>query len=113
MLIGLEAGPIFIDWHVAPWVSVVVFAVVLVGRAAWCVVRDWPYRIHWLLPAASGAVATVAYAHVVNREQAGLWWGEFGVLIGASLLVAGWFDHLLLSKTLKPSDATADATNDL
>ncbi len=51
-------------------------------------------------------VAAVSFVSVVNRAQAHRWWGEFSLLFGASMLVAGWFDHRLLLKTLKPSDAT-------
>jgi hypothetical protein len=111
--LALECGPICLDLGIAKWVSVAVFAVLLAARPAWYVIRDWPYRILWLLPASAGVFAAASFASVVNREQASLWWGEFSLVIGASMLVAGWFDHRRLMKTLRPSEATANATSDL
>jgi hypothetical protein len=112
-VIAIEFGQSFINWHVGTTASVLLFVVMLAGRPAWTVVRDWPHRLHWLLPTVAGIVAALSFADVVSREQAGLWWGQFDVVLGATLLVAGWFDHLLLCKTLKPSDATAEATDNL
>ena len=111
-LMALQLGAILIDLRVARWASAALFAVTLVARPAWYVVRDWPYRIHWLLPTAATGVATASFAKVVNHEDATLWWGEFALSIGTALLIAGWFDHRLLLKTMAPRESTAHAGND-
>lgn len=111
--LALGFGPILVDMHVARWASVPVFAVLLAARPAWYVVRDWPYRIPWVLPATAGVLAAMSFAAVVNHKQAIRWNGAFALVIGASMFVPGWFDHRLLLKPLRPSEAMADATSDL
>jgi hypothetical protein len=112
-MVALQFGAICIDLRVARWASVALFAMMLVAVPAWYVVRDWPYRIHWLLPTAAAGIATASFAKVVNHEDATLWWGEFALLIGTALLIAGWFDHRLLLRTMTPRESTAHAGNDI
>jgi hypothetical protein len=74
----------------------------LAGLPARVVVRDWPYRAHWLLPAAVGVVAAATYAGVTTHDQARAWVPSALLACGASLTLAGLLDHALLMKTLHP-----------
>jgi hypothetical protein len=78
----------------------------LAGLPGHIVVRDWPYRAHWLLPVAAGVVVAAMFAGVTTHAQAQAWLFPSCFACGASMAFAGLLDHTLLLKTLhpKPSD---------
>jgi hypothetical protein len=97
---GLLCAPVLVDVDVPTPVRVAFVLLLLAGLPFRIVVRDWPYRAHWLLPFAAGVVLAVMFAAVNTREEARAWLPEALVTCGASLALAGLLDHALLLKTL-------------
>ena len=69
---------------------------------AWIVIRDWPHRIHWLLPVAVGVSSGLRLVSVVTPADLRDW--EVLVCVAGSLAIAaaGLLDHGLLADTLTP-----------
>ncbi|MGH9411597.1 MAG: hypothetical protein ACRD1V_19345 [Vicinamibacterales bacterium] len=98
---GILYPPILADFH-APLAARMSFLLLLLcARPAWVVVRDWPYRVHWLLPALVGAAAAAAYPSFPTVHHSFEWQATAFTAYGSALVAAGLLDHLLLLRTMK------------
>lgn len=101
--LGLTMGP-GLEGTVPPWVRVVVIFLMLGARPARIVIRDWPFRLHWLPCVAVAATAALQLGmgsvHDVTfqQRQAG-WFLAASVALGMACL----FDHALLVRTMTGS----------
>jgi hypothetical protein len=85
-------------------------AVALAAVSCWIVLRDWPWRVHHLAPAAAGLSAAIITASVPPSAD------RFGVdpvrgemyllayaLMGLGVVVSGLLDHRVLAASLSES----------
>jgi hypothetical protein len=100
---GIVLAPTLHDMGVPVPARVAIVLLVLGGVPGWIVVRDWPYRAHWLLPGAAGVVAAAMFAGVTTHEQVNAWLVPTLCACGVSLALAGLLDHALLTCSLHPS----------
>jgi hypothetical protein len=99
---GTVSTQMLLDMGIPLPARVAIVLLVLGGLPGWIVVRDWPYRAHWLLPVAAGIVVAAMFSGVTTHEQAKDWLLPALLACGASLAFAGLLDHLLLMRTLHP-----------
>ena len=99
---GIVLSPNLVDMGVPVPARVAIVLLVLGGLPGWIVVRDWPYRAHWLLPVVAGVVVAAMLSGITTHELAKDWLLRALLACGASLALAGLLDHLLLVKTLHP-----------
>jgi hypothetical protein len=97
------ALPVLIPAGTPSWALALVALGLLSIHPLWIVRRDWPYRTHWLLPAAVGVVAALMMFGVRTKEEAFAWQMRLLLAGGASLAVVGMLDHRLLVRTLRPA----------
>jgi hypothetical protein len=97
---GLLYGSFSRTWPVPTPARVALIMVMMAGVPAWVVVRDWPYRAHWILPLVAGVAGAATLAGVRTETQAWEWQRLVGLLGGLSIAVAGLLDHALLLKAL-------------
>jgi hypothetical protein len=102
--------PALVQLGAPPWVCIVTVLPLLVVQPLWTVVRDSPYRLHWLLPAIVGFVAALRLIDVRSFDQAFKWQLWVGVAGGLATACAGVLDHRLLLQTLHGGGDTADST---
>lgn len=85
-------------------------ALAVAAYSIWIVAKDWPWRIHHLVPAAAGVTAAVITAGApplvdrlgpVDPMRSEAYLLSFTIL-GLGLVTAGLFDHWLLASSLKP-----------
>jgi hypothetical protein len=67
----------------------------------WVAFRDWPWRGYYLIPALGVAGGLAASAPVGGLLAPNMTLGVMFLLLGASMLVIGLLDHLLLVKLMK------------
>ena len=110
--LGLTLGP-GLEGTVPPWVRVAVIVLMLGARPVRIVIRDWPFRLHWLPSVAVAAMAALqlglgsSHDATFQPQQAG-WFLAAGAALGMACL----FDHALLARTLggvTPSEASDHA----
>ncbi len=103
---GTLGAAILVDVGLPAPLRVALVLLLLAGLPGRIVVRDWPYRVHWLMPFATGVVLAVLFAAVTTKAQAKAWLPGAALACGTSLALAGLLDHALLIKTLHapPSD---------
>jgi hypothetical protein len=94
----LGSGSSMMTWP--PTVRVAVLLAALAGLPTVIVVRDAPYRLHWLLPALVGIAAAVVHGTLTSTEAAGIWEIRVLVLGAVATALAGVGDHLLLTQML-------------
>jgi hypothetical protein len=99
---GLTAGSILTEMHLPVVARCLVIFLLLGGWPAWIVARDWPYRAYWAIPlsVAAGVSFPLSSRPIDGGEiaMATCW-----VAMGATVALAGWFDHRLLVRTLTAS----------
>jgi hypothetical protein len=89
-------------------------AVALAAVSCWIALRDWPWRVHHLVPAAAGLAAAIITASVPPSAD------RFGVdpvrgeayllayaLMGLGIVVSGLLDHRLLAVSFSRAGTTA------
>jgi hypothetical protein len=64
--------------------------------SGWLVVRDWPYRAHYLCSVGAGVVLAVLHVGVRSASDQAWWVGSFLVMMSAALFVEGLFDYFAL-----------------
>jgi hypothetical protein len=92
-------------------------AVALAAVSCWIALRDWPWRLHHLVPAAAGLAAAIITASVPPSAD------RFGVdpvrgeayllayaLMGLGIVVSGLLDHRLLAVSFSQSSGTTAST---
>jgi hypothetical protein len=73
-------------------------ALAIASWSAWIVVRDWPYRIHYLGSVGAGLVAAVLHIGVRSAAAQQQWWSTFLLLMSVALFVEGLLDHLAFGR---------------
>jgi hypothetical protein len=68
--------------------------------SVWVVVRDWPWRVYYLLPTVAVAIGLTVSASGAGLLAPGRTLGTIFLLLGASFVPIGVLDHLLLVKLL-------------
>ena len=63
-------------------------------------IRDWPYRRHWLLPLGVAVVCTLRLGAAATYHEVLVWQVLACLGYGVALGIAGGLDHLLLVKSL-------------
>jgi len=91
----------------APTLSIVAFA------SIGLVIRDWPWRAYYLLAPMAVAIGFFASAPIGGVLPPNMTVGVIFMLLGASMVVIGLLDHLLLVKLMKEARESqpAAATN--
>jgi hypothetical protein len=109
---GVDAGawvllPVLLDSEFRLWALGAAITIVLIGSPLWIVLRDWPYRRHWLLPACVGGVVCLRLTTVEPLDRYA--WALLAAAAGfVCVTAAGLLDHALLVKTLARSQADED-----
>src|SRR5262245_14966990 len=110
LVVAFGYGKILSDFHVALPVRIVIMMVALSAWPIWIVVRDYPFRLHWLAPALVGFAWAPRLAGLTTFAQF-FGWQRSGLLaLGATIAFAGLLDHALLVSVLKPVEVAEPAT---
>lgn len=102
--------PILIQVGWPLWARIAIVLPLLTAQPLWTVVRDAPYRMHWLLPALVGFIAAFRLVDVRTSEQAFIWQMWVGIAGGLAIACAGALDHRLLLQTLHGGGDPAAST---
>jgi hypothetical protein len=102
----------FLSFH-RPYAGPCLAAVALAAVSCWIVLRDWPWRLHHLVPAAAGLAAAIVTASVPASPD------RFGIdpargeayllayaLMGLGVVFSGLLDHRLLAASFGEPSAT-------
>jgi hypothetical protein len=92
--------PLLIQFGAPLWLRVAIVLPLLVVHPLWIVVRDSPYRRHWLVPALVGFIAALRLVDVRTSEQAYMWQMWVSMAGGLAIACAGALDHLVLVRAL-------------
>jgi len=101
--------PILIQFGLPLWARIAIVLPLLTAHPLWTVVRDSPYRMHWLLPGVLGLVATFRLVDVRTSDQAFWWQMWVSIAGGLAIACAGALDHRLLLQTLHVAASTRSA----
>ena len=74
--------------------------------SVWVAIRDWPHRAHYLVVTAAVVIGFAVSASGAGLLPANLTVGTIFVLLGASFVLVGVVDHLLLVKLMKEARQT-------
>ena len=102
--------PILIQFGVPLWARIAIVLPLLSAQPLWTVVRDAPYRMHWLIPAVAGFIAALRLVDVRTSEQAFIWQMWVSIAGGLAIACAGALDHRLLLQTLHGGGDPAGST---
>jgi hypothetical protein len=97
---GLLAVPVGRDLPLPPFVQIALLASMLGFLPLRILIRDWRYRVHWLLPLGVAVVFALRLAADVSAREFDDWRVLMCLSGGVALAVAGVCDHRLLVKSL-------------
>ena len=109
-MVGVTMLPALVHAGAPLWLRVSIVLPLLVVQPLWTVVRDSPYRLHWLLPPVVGFIAVFRLVDVRSYDQAVMWQMWVSVAAGLAMSCAGALDHRLLLQTLHGGGDAADST---
>jgi hypothetical protein len=98
---GLLAATVCRDMHLPVFVQTVLVASMLGFEPLRVLIRDWRYRVHWLLPLGVSVAFALRLAAVDSAREFNQWGALVCLCGGAALAVAGVCDHLLLVTSLE------------
>jgi hypothetical protein len=106
---GLITAPMCRDIHLPGFVQILVIASMLGFQPIWILIRDWPYRAHWLLPLGVGVAFAFRLAAVASAREVDAWQVLVCLCGGVALAIAGVFDHALLLRSLNHGQSVVNA----
>lgn len=105
---GLILAPMCRDLPLS--VQVPLIAAMLGFQPTWILIRDWPYRTHWLLPLGVAVAFALRLGAVATSQEVLAWQVQVCLAGGVALAIAGVFDHALLLRSLHNGQSVVDAT---